>query len=76
MICCFSRAAEKADTEQHAIRTAEKLLREMKPRQGDLRHQLLENMALVSTKQKGNVEQALAAFMEIIAHEVKEVKIK
>lgn len=63
-------AAEKADSEQLALRTAEKLLREMKPRTGDLRHTILENMALVATRHKGNVEKALAAFMSICSNEV------
>ena len=63
--------AEKADSEQLALRTAEKLLREMKPRPGsELRHTLLTNMAAVSTKNKHTVEQALASFMEICSNEV------
>ena len=45
-------------------------LQEVKPKPGDIRPKLLENMALIATKQKGNVERALSAFMEIAAHEV------
>ena len=64
--------AEKADSEKLALRTAEKLLGEIKPRPGtELRHTLLTNMAAVSTKNKHTVEQALASFMEICSNEVK-----
>ncbi|XP_041371664.1 tetratricopeptide repeat protein 21B-like [Gigantopelta aegis] len=65
----ISSETEKADSEQMAVRTAEKLLREVKPKPGDIRPKLLENMALIATKQKSNVEKALSAFMEIAAHE-------
>ena len=42
----------------------------MKPKPGDIRPKLLENMALIATKQKGNIEKALNAFMEISTNEV------
>lgn len=60
---------DKADSEQMAVRTAEKLLKEIKPKPGDIRPKLLENMALLATKQKQNVEKALNAFMEITSNE-------
>ncbi|KAL5010855.1 hypothetical protein ScPMuIL_013160 [Solemya velum] len=62
-------ASDKADSEQMAVRTAERLLKEVKPKAGDLRLRLLENMALIATKQKQSVEKALSAFMEISANE-------
>ena len=46
------------------------LLQELKPKAGDIRPKLLENMALIATKQKGNIEKALNAFMEISTNEV------
>ena len=53
-----------------ALRTAEKLLHELKPRPDDLRAILLQNMAQVATKNKANVETAIQNFMEIAAAEV------
>ncbi|ELU05036.1 hypothetical protein CAPTEDRAFT_159405 [Capitella teleta] len=66
-------AAEKKDSEQLAIRTAEKLLREMKPKPGDIKAKVLENMVLISTKIKGNVEKALASLMDICSNEQEHV---
>ncbi|XP_064595299.1 tetratricopeptide repeat protein 21B-like isoform X2 [Liolophura sinensis] len=60
---------DKADSEQMAVRTAEKLLREIKSRPGDLRPRILENMALIATKNRQNVEKALSSFMEIASNE-------
>ncbi|KAH9507420.1 Tetratricopeptide repeat protein 21B [Bulinus truncatus] len=60
---------DKTDTEIMAVRTAEKLLKEVKPKPGDLRHVILENMALIGTKQKANVEKALNSFSEICSGE-------
>ena len=40
----------------------------MKPR-------YLENMALIATKQKGNVEKAIGSFMEMISDEVGSVDL-
>ncbi|XP_059173967.1 tetratricopeptide repeat protein 21B-like [Physella acuta] len=60
---------DKTDTEMLAVRTAEKLLKEVKPKPGDLRVTILENMALIATKQKTNVEKALSSFMEICSAE-------
>ncbi|XP_074652535.1 tetratricopeptide repeat protein 21B-like [Tubulanus polymorphus] len=62
-------AAEKADSEQLAVRTADKLLKELRIKPSDIRPRLLENMILVATKNKANVEKALSAFMEIASTE-------
>ena len=42
----------------------------MKPKPGDIRYKVLENMILVATKHKSNVEKALSAFMDISTNEV------
>lgn len=57
--------SERAEGEMLAIRTAEKLIKDLRPRPGDLRPKILENMALVATKNKANVEKAIAVFTEI-----------
>ena len=44
---------------------------ELKPKMGDVRGKLLENMALVATKNKTNVERALSTFMSIASTEVR-----
>ncbi|XP_013391055.1 tetratricopeptide repeat protein 21B [Lingula anatina] len=62
-------AAERADSEQLAVKTAEKLIKELRQRPGDIRPRLLENMLLIATKNKQNIEKALAAFMEIASAE-------
>ncbi|KAK2186994.1 hypothetical protein NP493_181g04009 [Ridgeia piscesae] len=62
-------SAEKADSEKLAIRTADKLLQEMKPKPGDIRARILENMLLVATKKKQDVERSLVAFTEIVTNE-------
>ncbi|XP_060575597.1 tetratricopeptide repeat protein 21B-like isoform X3 [Ruditapes philippinarum] len=67
-----SESREKADSEQMAVRTAEKLLKELKPKPGEQRPKYLENMALIATKQKGNVEKALSNFMEMASDETRE----
>ncbi|XP_061174848.1 tetratricopeptide repeat protein 21B-like isoform X2 [Saccostrea echinata] len=60
---------DKMESEQVAVRTAEKLLKEVKAKPGDLRPKMLENMALIASKQKQNVEKALNNLMEISANE-------
>ena len=57
---------------QLAVRTAEKLLKELKPHtvQGQVQLRIMENYCLMATKQKSNVEQALNTFTEIAASEV------
>ena len=51
-------------------------MQELKPKPGDIRPKLLENMALLATKQKQNVEKALSAFMDLTVDEVVSKKIK
>ncbi|XP_012939708.1 tetratricopeptide repeat protein 21B isoform X2 [Aplysia californica] len=65
----MSSDKEKQDSELMAVRTAEKLIREAKPKPGDVRHTVLENMALIASKQKQNIERALNNFMEICSNE-------
>ncbi|XP_022305940.1 tetratricopeptide repeat protein 21B-like isoform X6 [Crassostrea virginica] len=60
---------DKMESEQVAVRTAEKLLKEVKAKPGDLRPKMLENMALIASKQKQNVEKALSNLMEVSANE-------
>ncbi|CAH1774388.1 unnamed protein product [Owenia fusiformis] len=62
-------SSEKNDSEQLAVKTAEKLLKELKRKPGDLMPQILENMTLIATKNKSNIEKALASFMEICSQE-------
>uniref|UniRef100_A0A2K6ETT0 Tetratricopeptide repeat domain 21B n=1 Tax=Propithecus coquereli TaxID=379532 RepID=A0A2K6ETT0_PROCO len=56
---------------QLAVRTAEKLLKELKPQtiQGHIQLRIMENCCLMATKQKSNVEQALNTFTEIATSE-------
>jgi len=42
----------------------------MKPKPGDIRARILENMLLVATKKKQDVERSLVAFTEIVTNEV------
>ena len=45
-------------------------MQDVKPKPGDLKYKVLENMILVSSKNKSNCEKALSAFMEISTNEV------
>ncbi|XP_071943351.1 tetratricopeptide repeat protein 21B-like [Antedon mediterranea] len=65
----MSSAAEKADSEQMAARTADKLVRELKPQPGSDKHVMLENYVLMATKSKTNIEKALSSFMEMATSE-------
>uniref|UniRef100_A0A8C9SZC8 Tetratricopeptide repeat domain 21B n=1 Tax=Scleropages formosus TaxID=113540 RepID=A0A8C9SZC8_SCLFO len=58
-------------SEQLAVRTAEKLLRELKPQtpDGHVQLRIMENYCLLATKQKANVEKALNVFTEIVNNE-------
>uniref|UniRef100_A0A8C2PD40 Tetratricopeptide repeat protein 21B n=1 Tax=Capra hircus TaxID=9925 RepID=A0A8C2PD40_CAPHI len=62
---------DKQESVQLAVRTAEKLLKELKPQtvQGQVQLRIMENYCLMATKQKSNVEQALNTFTEIAASE-------
>lgn len=54
------------------MRTAEKLLKELKPQTagGHLQLRILENYCLLATKQKANIERALIVFTDIANNEV------
>ncbi|RKO89847.1 tetratricopeptide repeat domain 21B, partial [Blyttiomyces helicus] len=56
---------EKSDSELLAILTADKLLKELPQSPKSLRTQILECHALMATRQKNEIERALARFMEI-----------
>lgn len=49
-------------------------IQEVKAKPGDLRPKMLENMALIASKQKQNVEKAVNNLMEVSANEVRGVK--
>uniref|UniRef100_A0A668AU10 Tetratricopeptide repeat domain 21B n=1 Tax=Myripristis murdjan TaxID=586833 RepID=A0A668AU10_9TELE len=63
----IGNSTEKQESEQLAVRTAEKLLKELKPQtaSGHLQLRILENYCFLATKQKANVEKALNVFTEI-----------
>lgn len=65
-------STEKQESEQLAVRTAEKLLKELKPQtqSGHVQLRILENYCLLATKQKANIEKALSVFTDIANNEV------
>ncbi|XP_003478712.1 tetratricopeptide repeat protein 21B [Cavia porcellus] len=67
----LGNSTEKQESVQLAVRTAEKLLKELKPQtiQGHVQLRIMENYCLMATKQKSNVEQALNTFTEIAKSE-------
>lgn len=73
---CFlsdnSNSTEKQESVQLAVRTAENLLKELKPQtsQGHIQLRIMENYCLMATKQKPNVERARNTFTEIVVAEV------
>lgn len=64
---------EKRESEQHGIRTAEKLLREFYPhsQEGQNQVEMLQSYCLMATKERHNVEKALHAFTEMAQNEVR-----
>lgn len=62
-----SNSTSRKESQQHGVRTAEKLLREFHPhsdaRQTHLR--LLQSLCLLATRERANVEAALGAFIEM-----------
>jgi tetratricopeptide repeat protein 21B len=58
-------SADKAESEMVGIKTADRLLKELKPKPGSLRHAILVNMVLIATKNRTNIESALASFMQM-----------
>ncbi|XP_068186204.1 tetratricopeptide repeat protein 21B [Antennarius striatus] len=67
----MGNSTEKQESEQLAVRTAEKLLKEIKPQTpgGNVQLRILENYCVLATKQKANVEKALGVFTEIANNE-------
>eukprot|EP01137_Pigoraptor_chileana_P035464 Opistho-2@29514 len=61
-----SGSSEKPEAELFAVKTAEKLLKEVKNRPKSFRHQILECNALMATKLKTNIEKALTQYMELL----------
>lgn len=70
-------STEKQESEQLAVRTAEKLLKELKPQTpgGQLQLGILENYCFLATKQKANIEKALTVFTEIANNEVSKLQM-
>ncbi|XP_072455058.1 tetratricopeptide repeat protein 21A isoform X7 [Notamacropus eugenii] len=68
-------STEKKESEQHGVRTAEKLLREFYPhnKEGQDQLKMLQSYCLLATKEKANVETALGAFIEIAQMEKESV---
>uniref|UniRef100_A0A4W3HT16 Tetratricopeptide repeat domain 21A n=1 Tax=Callorhinchus milii TaxID=7868 RepID=A0A4W3HT16_CALMI len=64
-----TRCSERRETDQLAVRTAEKLLKEYHPRtkQGQEQRLLLQNSCLVATNERSNVERALTVLTEMAA---------
>ncbi|XP_037703418.1 tetratricopeptide repeat protein 21A isoform X2 [Choloepus didactylus] len=62
-----SNSAEKKESEQHGVRTAEKLLREFYPHSasGQTQLRLLQALCLLATREKASVEAALGTFIEM-----------
>ncbi|XP_024435637.2 tetratricopeptide repeat protein 21B [Desmodus rotundus] len=67
----LGNSTEKQESVQLAVRTAEKLLKELKPQtaEGQVQLRILENYCLMAAKQKSGVEHALNAFTEIATAE-------
>jgi tetratricopeptide repeat protein 21B len=63
--------ADSSDTQEMALRTAEKLLKELRPRPGQqmVSYRLLQAMLELSAKSKVNVERALQDFMTLAAED-------
>lgn len=70
-------STEKQESEQLAVRTAEKLLKEIKPQTagGHVQLRILEGYCLLATKQKANIEKALSVFTEIANNDVSELRL-
>ena len=61
--------ADSKDSQEMALKTADKLLKELRPKPGQqmISYQLLEGMLLLATKLKPNIEKALQDFMNMAA---------
>ncbi|CAK7311819.1 Tetratricopeptide repeat protein 21A [Vulpes lagopus] len=62
-----SNSTHRRDSEQHGVRTAEKLLRESYPHSaaGQTQLRLLQSLCLLATREKANVEAALHTFVQM-----------
>ncbi|XP_062313935.1 tetratricopeptide repeat protein 21B [Osmerus eperlanus] len=71
----MGNSTEKQESEQLAVRTAEKLLKELKPQtaSGHVQLRILENYCVLATKHKASVEKALNVFTEIANSEKEHV---
>lgn len=69
---CAHSSASRKESQQHGVRTAEKLLREFHPHSesGQIQLRLLQNLCLLATREKANIEVALGAFIEMAQAEV------
>ncbi|XP_053925201.1 tetratricopeptide repeat protein 21B isoform X2 [Cuculus canorus] len=67
----IGNSTEKQESARLAVRTAENLLKELKPQtiQGHIQLRIMENYCLMATKQKASVERALNTFTEIVVAE-------
>lgn len=70
-------STEKQESEQLAVRTAEKLLKELKPQTagGHIQLNILQNYCIMATKQKAHIEKALGVFTEIANSEVSKLQM-
>lgn len=77
LLSLIRNSTEKQESEQVAVRTAEKLLKELKPQTpgGHTQLRILENYCFLATKQKTNVEKALSVFTEIANNEVSKLQM-
>nr|XP_056713559.1 tetratricopeptide repeat protein 21A [Euleptes europaea] len=66
---------EKRESEQHGIRTAEKLLKEFyaHSQEGHNQEEMLRNYCLMATKEKHNVDKALAAFTVMAQNQMENI---
>ena len=66
-------AAEKQDSDMMALHTAERFIKEMRPKSTTvgLRLQVLSSYTLLASRKKADAEQALQKFVEIASTEVK-----
>ncbi|XP_065838597.1 tetratricopeptide repeat protein 21B-like [Oscarella lobularis] len=62
-------ANERQDTDVAAVRTAENLLKDLKPKPGCRKFAVATAFTLVATKNKANVERALSQFVDIVAND-------
>ncbi|CAD5116982.1 DgyrCDS5817 [Dimorphilus gyrociliatus] len=62
--------SERQDTEQFAaMKTAEKFIKELKPKQNDLKPVILHCMWLIATKKRQNVDEAVNTLSELVMEE-------